>query len=68
MVMLTDYEVMSNSDKVETDYIAITGYHDGIPIFGPTVKAGDQVSAKFQFDLQDVFYIDVMPYVKSDVI
>ena len=54
------------SDKVEAQYVAITGYEDSVPQFGDTVYAGDRVSAMTQFDLQDIFYIDVMPYTDPD--
>ena len=48
-----------------SQYVAVTGYHDGIPIFGKVVWASDQVSAKTLFDLEDIFYVDVMLYVDT---
>ena len=46
-------------------YVAVTGYNDGVPIFGTKVWASDQVSAMTFFDLQDIFYVDVMLYVNT---
>ena len=50
-----------------SQYVAVTGYHDGIPIFGKVVWASDQVSAKTLFDLEDIFYVNIMLYVETSL-
>lgn len=57
---------MNREFKLETKYIAVKEYRDNAAVFHDPpeeVFASDRVSAMTQFDLNNVDYVDVRPYV-----
>ena len=55
-------------DKVDFVWIVISGwYTEGEPFFtDEKVSASDRESAQLQFDLMDVYCMDVIRYVEND--